>query len=89
MRGNKECPTCRKKLVSKRSLRSDPNFDRLISNIWPDRKKYEEMQEAATKHYHQQNSVEALQKSIEAGMKAQDANRRKRVQGSYDYESGL
>lgn len=29
--GNKECPTCRKKLVSKRSLRPDPNFDCLIS----------------------------------------------------------
>lgn len=28
---NKECPTCRKKLVSKRSLRPDPNFDALIS----------------------------------------------------------
>lgn len=31
--GNKECPTCRKKLVSKRSLRPDPNFDCLISVI--------------------------------------------------------
>nr|4R8P_L Chain L, E3 ubiquitin-protein ligase RING2, Ubiquitin-conjugating enzyme E2 D3 [Homo sapiens]4R8P_N Chain N, E3 ubiquitin-protein ligase RING2, Ubiquitin-conjugating enzyme E2 D3 [Homo sapiens] len=33
--GNKECPTCRKKLVSKRSLRPDPNFDALISKIYP------------------------------------------------------
>lgn len=31
LRSNKECPTCRKKLVSKRSLRPDPNFDALIS----------------------------------------------------------
>ncbi|XP_043990515.1 E3 ubiquitin-protein ligase RING2 [Gambusia affinis] len=31
--GNKECPTCRKKLVSKRSLRPDPNFDALISKV--------------------------------------------------------
>lgn len=30
---NKECPTCRKKLVSKRSLRPDPNFDALISKF--------------------------------------------------------
>lgn len=30
---NKECPTCRKKLVSKRSLRPDPNFDALISKV--------------------------------------------------------
>ena len=33
----KECPTCRKKLVSKRSLRYDPNFDNLVANIFPDR----------------------------------------------------
>lgn len=31
--GNKECPTCRKKLISKRSLRPDPNFDALISKV--------------------------------------------------------
>lgn len=31
--GNKECPTCRKKLVSKRSLRPDPNFDALIAKV--------------------------------------------------------
>ncbi|VDP89538.1 unnamed protein product [Echinostoma caproni] len=35
--GNKECPTCRKKLVSKRSLRRDPNFDALIAKIYPSR----------------------------------------------------
>ncbi len=35
--GNKECPTCRKKLVSKRSLRRDPNFDALIAKIYPGR----------------------------------------------------
>lgn len=39
--GNKECPTCRKKLVSKRSLRPDPNFDQLISKIYPNRESYE------------------------------------------------
>ena len=32
-RSNKECPTCRKKLVSKRSLRPDPNFDALIAKV--------------------------------------------------------
>lgn len=30
---NKECPTCRKKLISKRSLRPDPNFDALIAKV--------------------------------------------------------
>ncbi|VDM55391.1 unnamed protein product [Angiostrongylus costaricensis] len=39
-RGNKECPTCRKKLVSKRSLRPDPNFDSLIAKIWAFRNSY-------------------------------------------------
>jgi E3 ubiquitin-protein ligase RING2-A len=39
--GNKECPTCRKKLVSRRSLRPDPNFDELISKIYPNREEYE------------------------------------------------
>ena len=43
--GNKECPTCRKKLVSKRSLRSDPNFDELIAKIFPKREEYERHQE--------------------------------------------
>ena len=33
MYSNKECPTCRKKLVSKRSLRADPNFDKLIAKV--------------------------------------------------------
>lgn len=43
--GNKECPTCRKKLISKRSLRADPNFDLLISKIYPSREEYEALQE--------------------------------------------
>lgn len=43
--GNKECPTCRKKLISKRSLRPDPNFDMLIMKIHPNRDEYEAHQE--------------------------------------------
>lgn len=34
--GNKECPTCRKKLTSRRCLRADPNFDQLIKKIYRD-----------------------------------------------------
>lgn len=34
--GNKECPTCRKKLTSRRCLRADPNFDQLIKKIYKD-----------------------------------------------------
>jgi E3 ubiquitin-protein ligase RNF1/2 len=43
--GNKECPTCRKKLISKRSLRRDPNFDALISKIYPNREEYDALHE--------------------------------------------
>ena len=45
--GNKECPTCRKKLVSKRSLRPDPNFDQLVAKLFPDKGECEEQQEKA------------------------------------------
>ncbi|KAL3089176.1 hypothetical protein niasHT_021120 [Heterodera trifolii] len=86
MRGNKECPTCRKKIVSKRSLRPDPNFDFLISKIWPDRKLYETELNASMQFFQEQSNVAALQKSIEEGIKAQAAYRKQRVQGSYDYE---
>lgn len=43
--GNKECPTCRKKLASKRSLRPDPNFDGIIAKIFPNREEYDAMHE--------------------------------------------
>lgn len=45
--GNKECPTCRKKLISKRSLRPDPNFDQLVSKLFPNKEEFEETQEKA------------------------------------------
>jgi len=53
-RGNQECPTCRKKLVSRRCLRPDPNFDSLISKLFPGRK--EALQQE------QQNIQDLLQK---------------------------
>ncbi|CAK5022483.1 unnamed protein product [Meloidogyne enterolobii] len=40
---NRQCPTCRRKIVSKRNLRSDPNIDLLIDTIWPDRNIYEKI----------------------------------------------
>lgn len=43
--GNKECPTCRKKLASKRSLRPDLNFDGIIAKIYPNREEYDAMHE--------------------------------------------
>uniref|UniRef100_A0A1I7WQI4 RING-type E3 ubiquitin transferase n=1 Tax=Heterorhabditis bacteriophora TaxID=37862 RepID=A0A1I7WQI4_HETBA len=80
LRGNKECPTCRKKLVSKRSLRPDPNFDSLIAKIWPDRKTYEDLQSVASEKFAAQTNMDALRNSIVEGMKAQEVNRRKRFE---------
>lgn len=85
-RGNRECPTCRKKIVSKRSLRRDENFDELINTLWSDRKVYDDMQTASLGRLQVQSGFQALQKSIEAGIKAQAANRRQKVKGSYDYD---
>jgi E3 ubiquitin-protein ligase RNF1/2 len=86
MRGNKECPTCRKKIISKRSLRPDPNFDFLISKIWPDRKQYDVECNASMQLFQKQSNVLSLQRSIQEGIRAQAAYRKQRVQGSYDYE---
>jgi len=61
--GNKECPTCRKKLVSKRSLRPDPNFDQLVEKIFPNREEYEAHQESildSIRGSHSQNFITSI-----------------------------
>jgi hypothetical protein len=61
--GNKECPTCRKKLVSKRSLRPDPNFDQLVEKIFPNREEYEAHQESileSLSRSHSQNFITSI-----------------------------
>lgn len=75
--GNKECPTCRKKLVSKRSLRPDPNFDTLISKIYPSRDEYEQIQERALAKLNKNHNHASLINSIEEGIKLQNQNRQK------------
>ena len=77
--GNKECPTCRKKLVSKRSLRPDPNFDMLIAKIYPSRDEYEAHQERVLAKLSKSHSQSALLNSIEEGMKIQSQNRPQRI----------
>lgn len=72
---NKECPTCRKKLVSKRSLRPDPNFDALISKIYPSRDEYEAHQERVLARISKHNNQQALSHSIEEGLKIQAMQR--------------
>lgn len=66
--GNKECPTCRKKLVSRRSLRADPTFDALIAKIYPNRAEYEAHQERVLAKLNKHHSTNALMNSIEEGM---------------------
>lgn len=68
--GNKECPTCRKKLVSKRSLRHDPNFDMLVAKIFPDREEYEEEQQKALAIASKKHSA-LLMSGISSAAKAQ------------------
>jgi len=77
--GNKECPTCRKKLVSKRSLRPDPNFDALISKIYPSRDEYEAHQERLMAKLNKHHNTNALSNSIEEGLRLQALNRAQRV----------
>jgi len=85
--GNKECPTCRKKLVSKRSLRADPNFDQLVAKIFPDREEYEEQQEKALAIL-SKNHSQQLMSTIGDAIKAQAAHvkmiNRKKNLSDYD-----
>ncbi|KAM4631262.1 E3 ubiquitin-protein ligase RING2-A-like isoform 2-T2 [Polymixia lowei] len=77
--GNKECPTCRKKLVSRRSLRRDSNFDALISKIYPSRDEYEAHQDRVLERLSRLHNKEALSSSIEEGLRQQARYRTQRV----------
>ncbi|KAL0962347.1 hypothetical protein UPYG_G00338910 [Umbra pygmaea] len=77
--GNKECPTCRKKLVSRRSLRRDSNFDALISKIYPSRDEYEAHQDRVLERLSQLHNKQALSSSIEEGLRMQALHRAQRV----------
>ncbi|XP_041664844.1 E3 ubiquitin-protein ligase RING2-A-like [Cheilinus undulatus] len=76
--GNKECPTCRKKLVSRRSLRRDSNFDALISKIYPSRDEYEAHQLRVLERLNRLHNKEALSSSIEEGLRQQARYRSER-----------
>lgn len=74
--GNKECPTCRKKLISKRSLRPDPNFDMLISKIHPSRDEYEAHQERMLANLQKQ---QCLGMTLEESLKMQALSRAQKM----------
>ncbi|PIO62503.1 hypothetical protein TELCIR_15935, partial [Teladorsagia circumcincta] len=61
----------------------------MTTKIWPDRKTYEDLQSVASEKFAAQTNMDALRSSIEEGIKAQEVNRRKRVQGSYECEKFL
>lgn len=86
--GNKECPTCRKKLVSRRSLRADPNFDKLVEKIFPNRDEYEAHQESileSLSRSHSQNFITSFTHGIKAQMAHAKAATKKK---SYDGDDG-
>ncbi|KAL4126916.1 hypothetical protein QTP88_011114 [Uroleucon formosanum] len=72
--GNKECPTCRKKLVSERSLLPDPNFDFIISKIYPNRDEYEAHQTKVMEELNESCSQANLVHSIHESIKLQTQN---------------
>lgn len=84
--GNKECPTCRKKLVSKRSLRPDPNFDLLISKLYPSRDEYEAHQTRVLEKLNKSHSQANLVQSINEGIKLQTQSRLQRTKKNQQEE---
>lgn len=82
--GKRECPPCRKKLVSRRSLRPDPNFDLLISKLYPSRDEYEAHQERVLAKFNQTHSQVALVHSITEGIKLQTQYRQQRTKKNQD-----
>ncbi|XP_025193352.1 E3 ubiquitin-protein ligase RING2-like [Melanaphis sacchari] len=73
--GNKECPTCRKKIKSKRCLRPDPSFEMLISKIFPSREEYNAIQNRYIEKIKQNQSQDNLIKSIAEGIEIQSKRR--------------
>ncbi|KDO42132.1 hypothetical protein CISIN_1g011622mg [Citrus sinensis] len=59
---NNECPACRTHCASRRSLRDDPNYDALISALYPDIDKYEE--EELAFHEEERTRNKQIQASI-------------------------
>lgn len=75
--GKKECPSCRVKCVSRRSLRKDPNFDAVIRKIYPQLEEYEAEQDAMIEKDNATNAVNRHEQSTAA---AKNAAKRIQVQ---------
>ncbi|KAK4271583.1 hypothetical protein QN277_020257 [Acacia crassicarpa] len=88
--GNNECPACRTHCASRRSLRDDPNYDALISALYPDIDKYEQEElalhedEKARNKQIQESIAQTLQRQAEAlGKKRNPKAITRRSQGNY------
>ncbi|KAF0750823.1 E3 ubiquitin-protein ligase RING2-like [Aphis craccivora] len=73
--GNKECPTCRQKIKSKRCVRPDPGFDNLIAKFYPNREDYYAYQRNFIEKINKNQSQENLIQSINEGLKIQQKKR--------------
>ncbi|GAB4831171.1 hypothetical protein Ancab_005178 [Ancistrocladus abbreviatus] len=81
--GNNECPACRTHCASRRSLRDDPNYDALITALYPDIDQYEE--EELTFHEEERARNRQIQASIAQISRRQSealGKKRKRSQGN-------
>lgn len=76
--GKKECPKCRARCPSHRSLRPDPKFDCLIALLLPKRENYELNAESLMALF--SSSQQVMRRSMSDGMRLQDGARsRKRL----------
>ncbi|PRP78457.1 hypothetical protein PROFUN_13690 [Planoprotostelium fungivorum] len=87
--GRKECPACRVKCISRRQLRADPRFDRIISAVYSDLDSFEATQDQATEEIAKNaisiGSKSILLQSMEEGKKRQ-ALARKQSQKRKSFE---
>eukprot|EP01147_Barroeca_monosierra_P004867 gene4867-6888_t len=74
----KECPTCRQPCASKRALRRDTDFDRLIKIMFPDPSILERYQDQMIERLHRTTNMRALAQSVQEGMEQQALQRKLR-----------
>eukprot|EP00036_Acanthoecidae_sp_10tr_P009240 CAMPEP_0182921104 /NCGR_PEP_ID=MMETSP0105_2-20130417/3928_1 /TAXON_ID=81532 ORGANISM="Acanthoeca-like sp., Strain 10tr" /NCGR_SAMPLE_ID=MMETSP0105_2 /ASSEMBLY_ACC=CAM_ASM_000205 /LENGTH=320 /DNA_ID=CAMNT_0025058589 /DNA_START=262 /DNA_END=1224 /DNA_ORIENTATION=+ len=74
----KECPTCRVKVKTQRSLRKDPAFDMLVSIMYPDKDAFEQRQSEILRKVRENSNQEAMIQSFNDGLKKQDVARKQK-----------
>eukprot|EP00577_Skeletonema_sp_RCC1716_P021108 CAMPEP_0113372710 /NCGR_PEP_ID=MMETSP0013_2-20120614/679_1 /TAXON_ID=2843 ORGANISM="Skeletonema costatum, Strain 1716" /NCGR_SAMPLE_ID=MMETSP0013_2 /ASSEMBLY_ACC=CAM_ASM_000158 /LENGTH=290 /DNA_ID=CAMNT_0000254619 /DNA_START=39 /DNA_END=911 /DNA_ORIENTATION=- /assembly_acc=CAM_ASM_000158 len=78
--GKKECPTCRVHIPSKRSVRPDPAFDKLLQSIYGDVEKVEKYEEEETLRLNKEKNMNNFtDQSRKLGIRQQSKQRKKHV----------